>query len=388
MLVVYNGKIVTNSKVIQGKILIIKDDKIADIQDEKKLFNYRDEKLIDAKGGYILPGLIDIHSDIIKKIIVPRKGLVFDYTLALMQVDRMLINQGVTTVYHALSFADSTVFNQNSTLSISNMAGIAVAINKTPKLLINHKFHARLELSSVNAVEILLEMMQNNEVHELSFMNHAPGQGQYTDVESFKREVAIRNAGISEKEKNEIVQICQSKRKITDDRIQELINLANEKCIPMAYHDVSEIEKLSWMEKNNIKICEFPLNLKVAKEAINKKLYSVCGCPNILNKKSHNNNSSAIDGILQGGINIISSDYFPYGLLYSVFQLIFDYHVPIEKAVLLVTLNPAKALNISNMYGSISIGKYADVIVVECINGLPVVKYVVKAGVLVSAIGK
>ena len=40
------------------------------------------------------------------------------------------------------------------------------------------------------------------------------------------------------------------------------------------------------------------------------------------------------------------------------------------------------------MYGSISIGKYADVIVVECINGLPVVKYVVKAGVLVSAIGK
>lgn len=38
----------------------------------------------------------------------------------------------------------------------------------------------------------------------------------------------------------------------------------------MAYHDVSEIEKLSWMEKNNIKICEFPLNLKVAKEAINK----------------------------------------------------------------------------------------------------------------------
>lgn len=35
MMVVYNGKIVTNSKVIQGKILIIKDDKIVDIQDEK-----------------------------------------------------------------------------------------------------------------------------------------------------------------------------------------------------------------------------------------------------------------------------------------------------------------------------------------------------------------
>lgn len=156
----------------------------------------------------------------------------------------------------------------------------------------------------------------------------------------------------------------------------------------MAYHDVSEIEKLSWMEKNNIKICEFPLNLKVAKEAINKKLYSVGGCPNILNKKSHNNNLSAIDGILQGGINIISSDYFPYGLLYSVFQLIFDYHVPMETAVLLVTLNPAKALNISNMYGSISIGKYADVIVVECINRFPMVKYVIKAGVLISAIGK
>lgn len=388
MLVIYNGKIVTNDKVIQGKILVIEDEKIVDIQDEKKLSNYRNGKLIDAKAGYVLPGLIDIHSDIIKKIIVPRKGLIFDYTLALMQVDRMLINQGITTVYHALPFADSTVFNQNRTLSISNVADIGKIINKTSGMLINHKFHARMELSSVDAVEILLMMMQNNEVQELSFMDHTPGQGQYTDIESFKNEVAKRNEGISEKEKNEVVQICQNRRKVTDDKIQRLIDLANKKNIPMAYHDVSEIERLSWMKKNNINICEFPLNLKVAKEAVNKKLYSVGGCPNILNKKSHNNNLSAIEGILQGGINIISSDYFPYGLLNAVFQLIFEYHIPMEDAVSLVALNPAKALNISDMYGSISIGKCANIIIVECINKFPMVRYAIVSGTLVSVLGK
>lgn len=388
MLVIYNGKIVTNDRVIQGKILVIDNKRIVDIQDDRRLFNYKNAKLIDAKGGYVLPGLIDIHSDIIKKVIVPRKGLIFDYTLALMQVDRMLINQGITTVYHALSFANSTVFNQNRTLSISNVAEIGKIINKTSGLLINHKFHARLELSSVDAVEILLMMMQNNEVQELSFMDHTPGQGQYTDIESFKDEVTKRNEGISEEQKNEVVQICQNKRKVTDDKIQKLIDLANKNNIPMAYHDVSEIERLSWMKKNNINICEFPLNLKVAKEAVNRKLYSVGGCPNILNRKSHNNNLSAIEGILQGGINIISSDYFPYGLLNAVFQLIFEYHIPMEEAVSLATLNPAKALNISDLYGSINIGKCANIIIVECINKFPMVRYAIVSGSLVSVLGK
>lgn len=59
-----------------------------------------------------------------------------------------------------------------------------------------------------------------------------------------------------------------------------------------------------------------------------------------------------------------------------------------EDAVSLAALNPAKALNISDMYGSISIGKCADIIIIECINKFPMVRYAIVSGALVSALGK
>lgn len=388
MIIIRNGKIVTSDRILDRKILIIEKDKIAGITEEDTIPNYKDCTIIDAEGSYIMPGLIDIHSDVIETSIVPRKGLVFDYTLALVELDKQLMNQGITTMYHSVSIANSTICNRNRTLSVAQMLEIGNVIYNTPDLLINHRFHARLELNTTEAVNILIEMMNDGKVHELSLMDHTPGQGQYSNLDMFRKEIQKQYGNISFEKQEEIIATCQGKNKLSDDTIQKLVDTASKNNISIAYHDVENEEQLEWMKNNKISICEFPLNLEIAKKAIAQGLYCIVGAPNILKEKSHNNNLSAIKAIQSNAANIVCSDYYSCGLLHALFQLAFKHGIPLPEAISLATLNPAKALNISNCRGSISPGKYADIIIVKKThNCIPILQYVLVEGRIVSVLG-
>lgn len=389
MIIIRNGKIVTNDRILNKKILIIKDNRIAGIVEEDALSDYRGCTIIDADDGYIMPGLIDIHSDVIETSIVPRKGLIFDYSLALTELDKQLMNQGITTMYHSVSIANSTICNRNRTLSVPQMLEIGNVIYNTPNLLINHRFHARLELNTPEAVDILIKMMQDGKVHELSLMDHTPGQGQYSDMDMFRKEIQKQYGNISFEKQEEIISACQKKDKLTNNMIQKLVNTASERNISIAYHDVESDQQLIWMKNNKISICEFPLNLSIAKKAIEQGMYCIVGAPNIIKEKSHNNNLSAIKAIRSKAANIVCSDYYSCGLLYALFQLAFKHGISLPEAISLATLNPAKALNISECRGSISPGKFADIIIVKYDHScnLPILRYVLVEGRIVSVLG-
>ena len=53
-----NGKLILKDKIVCGKALAY-DDKIVDILDESAI--PAGAEVIDAKGGYVAPGLIDVH---------------------------------------------------------------------------------------------------------------------------------------------------------------------------------------------------------------------------------------------------------------------------------------------------------------------------------------
>lgn len=58
MKAITNGKIVLKDKVLTGKALVF-EDRIVDIVDNSKI--PADAEVIDAKGAYVAPGLIDVH---------------------------------------------------------------------------------------------------------------------------------------------------------------------------------------------------------------------------------------------------------------------------------------------------------------------------------------
>ena len=67
-------------------------------------------KKIDAHGRYVCPGFIDTHSDKIEQIIQPRPTSVMDFEMGLKEIERQLINQGITTIYHSISLYQDDYF--------------------------------------------------------------------------------------------------------------------------------------------------------------------------------------------------------------------------------------------------------------------------------------
>lgn len=366
-IVLSNGQIITETEVLRNYALILHENKIEDIIPQNKLPLIEGKiELIDCSNQYILPGLIDIHSDMIESIIVPRKGLVFDYGIALFEADRQLISQGITTIFHSISIANSTICNRKRTLSVADMIGIGDAICQyDPELLIHHRFHARLELNTLEAFEHIAQRILQGKIHELSLMNHTPGQGQYASLDMFKVEIKKQYGDVSEARMMEIIKECQSKPLLSPAQIDTLLDYSSAKNIPMAFHDIETEAQLEFMKKFKICISEFPLNISIAAKASEKGFLNLVGAPNVLKQKSHNNNVSAIELLKNGWAKIICSDYFSPALLPSVFMLPKITQLSLPDAVRCATYYPAQAVNIDKQYGSIAPGKNADIIVVD-----------------------
>lgn len=371
--VLSNGFIVLREKVLTRSSIILHENIIEDIIPSEKLPLVENvSEYIDCSEQYIIPGLIDIHSDMIENVIVPRKGLVFDNEIALYEADRQLISQGITTIFHSVSIANSTICNKNRTLSVSQMIGIGDAICKyDPCLLIHHRFHARLELNTTEAFEDILQRIKSNKVHELSLMNHTPGQGQYASLDTFKIEIKKQYGEISEARMSEIIRECQEKPLLTATQINQLLECANAMSIPIAFHDVETDEQLLFMKKHSINIGEFPLTSNIAAKSADAGFFNIVGAPNVLRKGSHNKNASAIKLLSNRWAKVICSDYYSPALLPSIFMLPQITQLSLPEAVSFATYYPAQAVCIDHAYGSIEPGKKADIIVVDTKGSLP-----------------
>ena len=377
-----NGLIVTEKDVLVEHSILIKNGIIDQIILNSKMIHDKGFTTVDCKNCYIMPGLIDIHSDSIEKIIVPRKGTKFSVGHALYDIDRQMISQGITSIYHSMTMANTSICNNRRTIKPDDVFHLCNLINKNTDLLINHRVHIRLELNTLDVVDDLVQYIKEGRVHELSFMDHTPGQGQYRDIKEFEKVINQQYGEISEDKKKEIINICKRKRKLDRNQIQILIKSSLEHGVAMAYHDVESREQVDWMVKNSINICEFPLNDDMAKYAMQRKLFCVVGSPNIIMGRSQYNNASAVDLLMNNWANVISSDYFSSSLLESIFILNRLYNISLPTAVGFATINPAAALGISEKQGSIAEGKKADIIIVDSLAEFPRVNMSIINGII------
>lgn len=380
MIEIRNGKIVTPDEVIEGKSLLIKDSYIYDICE----YTGEADKVIDAHGRYIMPGFIDVHSDKIEKVINPRPTAVFDYELGLKEVEKELLQQGITTIYHSFSMYKDLAFGQCVLRTKDNVRKISELINdlRNRNHLIHHRCHLRLEIDNLEVYDIAKEMMDKNLVHEISFMDHTPGQGQFKDLEIYRKSVDYSTGQTFE----DIMNYHKDKQKLTFEQMQELARIAHSKNLTVASHDDDTIEKLNVNHEIGVDISEFPITMEVAKKAKEMGFYTVLGAPNVLLGGSHSGNMSAAEGILNDCADILCSDYYPQAMLHSVFIMYHKYGVSLPEMVKKVTLNPAKATHIDNEYGSLEKGKKADVLIVDEIDGYPVITHVLVDGKTTSRV--
>ena len=384
MYVITNARIVTPDAVLDNHELVVDADRIVQIR-PARAHTTNEAGVIDADGGYLMPGFIDIHADYIEHMAAPRPTSVMDFRLSLHESERELITHGISTMFHSLAIYDFTEFMPSPIRSPENTRRLISLIDATHEAshLIRHRFHARFEVDNLKRVDELRGYIDEGKVHLISFMDHTPGQGQYRDLEMYRKTLQAYRK-ISDEEVVKVIEKSRSREKLTIDAVKELTAYARAHGIAVASHDDDSLEKLDLVEEIGTTISEFPITLDVAREARARGLHTVAGAPNILLGGSHSGNLSAEEAVCDGSVDVLCSDYYPPALLHAVFRLYRTSGVPMVDAVRLVTANPARAVLMDHEIGTLAEGMKADMIVVnELDDGFPVVTTALVDGTVV-----
>ncbi|MDR3588387.1 MAG: alpha-D-ribose 1-methylphosphonate 5-triphosphate diphosphatase [Negativicutes bacterium] len=370
------GQLVLPDRVVAGGELFIEDGVVVYAGRQSDHRGRPADRVIDAQGGYILPGFIDMHSDAIEKELEPRPGAFFNTEVAFSELEKKLAGQGISTMYHSFSFAGAEwgVREDNGAANcIRQIVDIASSY-----ALIRNKIHLRFEVTNYKAVDVIRGLLRDGVIDLLSFMDHTPGQGQYPTVQDYQRYVEkTYHVHFSEVEK--ILAAKDEGRTRIDESVALLQAAALTEAVPLASHDDDSPERVGYFHSKGITMSEFPINVATAQAARGLGMDVCVGAPNIVRGGSTGKGMRAIDAIEAGAVNILCSDYYPPAILHAVFQLARQ-TLSLPEAVAMATSAPARALGLTTL-GSLAEGSTADAIVVKIRGEVPVVTNTVVGGI-------
>jgi len=367
-----NANIVLADMMIEKSSLLIEDGIIAAINPEV----VNDVRQIDLSGKILMPGMIDLHCDALEKEVEPRPNVHFPLDFACAQADKRNATAGITTVYHALSFAHEELGVRNNDFA----AQIARAVHSwQPHGLIDNRVHCRYEITDETGLPVLKQLLADESMHLISMMDHTPGQGQFKDMAAY-RDYLTRTY---KKTADEVEVIVERKLEAASGafaRMEELAHAAHTAGISVASHDDDSAERVDTMNGIGADISEFPVSLEAAQAAKAAGMSTIFGAPNILRGKSQSGSMKAIDAIHENLADCLCADYAPAALLVSVFRIPELSDLDLPAAIRLVTCNPAKAARLFDR-GEIAVGKRADLAAVGIPGGLPQVTDVWSNGI-------
>jgi alpha-D-ribose 1-methylphosphonate 5-triphosphate diphosphatase len=370
-----NARLVLPDRVVERGSLRIEDGCIAEIVE-----GMAPQVDLSLSGLTVFPGLIDIHGDMLEREIEPRPQAFFPIDVALFELDKRMAAAGVTTAFAAISFHWHTHVRLRSEEWARRI--ITTVNQQRSALLIDFRVHARFEVTNPDAGPLLAGLIEKDQVHLVSLMDHTPGQGQYRDIEHYIKvmvEWRKTRSGVvtSEEELREQIEEMQSRPK-SWDVVSEVARIAAARHCPLASHDDDTTQKVEFVRSLGTTISEFPVTLEAAMAAKRRGMHVAMGAPNAFLGRSNTNNLSALDGIKAGVVDILAADYHPGAMLQAACTIAEKGILPLPQAVNLISLNPAHAIGLSDR-GSLQVGKRADLVLVE-MNGRPRVRATVRGG--------
>lgn len=365
------ARVVLPTEVRHDVALLIEDGRIAAL--EPMASGHAHE--VRLQGQLLLPGLIDLHCDAIEKEVEPRPGVHFPLGFAAAQIDRRNAMAGITTIYHAISFANHELGVRNNRMAAELVRALSAA---RPQGLVDNRVHARYEVTDETAPELLSQLLAEGHVQLLSLMDHSPGQGQFRDVAAY-RQYLSRSYQLDEQALDGVMQRKAEAGKGALHRMQALAGLARDHRVALASHDDDSAEKVDMVKALGTTLSEFPINLEAARAARERGLATLFGAPNILRGGSQAGNMRALDAVLNGVADCLCADYAPATLLPAVLRLPELAGISLAQAVAMVSAAPARAAGLSDR-GRIEVGLRADLVGVKEMAGMPQAQQVWSAG--------
>ena len=371
-------QIVLPDGVLDRGSLRLENGQIAEIVEGPVCGPNAAQSAVQGAGLLAIPGLIDMHGDMLERDISPRPGAELPFAMALYELDKRLVATGITTAYAAISFAWHT--GQSLRSDVKARAIMATINELRPTLLADHYVHARFEITNPQAGAILEEMILAGQVHMASIMDHTPGQGQYRDIEGYVKQMFEwrRKMGdplggngkeLTEADVRESVVVAQQRPKAWDS-VYSVAQVAQKHGVVLASHDDDTVEKVDLMLDVGINLSEFPVSKEAAGRAREHGLHVAMGAPNALQGRSLSGNLSAADAIADGLVDILATDYYPASMLQAAFVLVDRGILPLHQAIKLISENVADGLRLHDR-GQLAVGKLADLVLLDVNGAMP-----------------
>ncbi|MBY3425255.1 alpha-D-ribose 1-methylphosphonate 5-triphosphate diphosphatase [Rhizobium laguerreae] len=351
-----NFTLVLPDQVVSRGSVRVEDGVIAEIRPEPVA-----GAAIDGGWRLLMPGFVDLHGDMIEREIAPRRNATMPIDFGIHELDKKLAAAGVTTAFAAVSFATDSVIR-----SLETTSAVIEGINRLrDDLLIDHRVHARYEITNVGAAAALERLLNADQIDMVSLTDHTPGQGQYNNLQSYILSISERRA-ISEEMAAEIVakRIAMRSNADIEAKLKEIVALSLKHKLSLASHDDDSVEKVAEMHNLGVTISEFPVTAPAAEEARRRGLWTLMGAPNALRGQSMSGNLSALDAARAGLLSVIAADYHPAAFVPGIFKLADMVDGGLPAAVAMATGNAARSAGLSDR-GEIAIGQRADLVVVE-----------------------
>jgi alpha-D-ribose 1-methylphosphonate 5-triphosphate diphosphatase len=292
----------------------------------------------DCRGNLLMPGLVDLHCDVIERDVEIRRGVLVPMELSVREADRRNAACGITTQFHGIAFGHAERGLRDD--------GLAAELARTLKrershLLVDNRILLRCELASPEAADTIAGLVDEGCADMVSFMDHGPGS------ETYRRVVDVW-----------LSHGCYGPDPALE-RMRCLAAACERRELPMGSHDDDCLDRLAFLRQMGIGISEFPKTMEVAAEAIRLGLHTVVGGPNAVRGTSHLNWLKAADAVRASVASAICSDYHPTILPQAAFRLFLQGVAELPDIIRRMTLLPARAAGLHDR-GAIAPGLRAD----------------------------
>lgn len=171
-----NARMVLPGEVVRGS-LSVAEGRIAALDGGSTAAG-----IVDLENDYLLPGLVEVHTDNFERHLMPRPKVQWAEMPALLAHDAEVAAAGITTVFDALGVGESDTESLRGSTWTKTLATLDNCAAKD-LLRADHHLHVRCELPAPNTIELFEPFHGHPRVSLISLMDHTPGQRQWENIE-------------------------------------------------------------------------------------------------------------------------------------------------------------------------------------------------------------
>jgi len=233
---------------------------------------------IDCAGALVLPGIVDLHGDSFEWHVMPRPRVQFPLDIGLLDNDRALAVNGITTAFLGVAFS----WEPGARGGKSAAATIAHMADLRGRLGVDTRLHLRFETFNIDGAAGAVSLIEAGVVDLLAFNDHLGQYERWVEAGRDRLEPWARQTGLSVPEFIALLRRTRAREAEVPATVQGVAQAARAAAVPLASHDDETPAVREAWQSLGVTIADFPCSRETARRARALDNPVVMGAPNVL----------------------------------------------------------------------------------------------------------